>query len=115
MVLGLHQTLKKKTFKFITLLRRFFIQKGPLIETIIIKKKNKSYEVPMYVSEKRSLSIVLKWFTKAIKKRTSKFLSTKISKELKDVIQNKGSIAKETKKLRKRIANNVMFSHYRWR
>jgi ribosomal protein S7 len=105
---------EEMTYKQLCLLTILFLRNRPVFETRSVTRGRQSYNVPFLVKPYRSLSIVLRWFVYATRYVDEVGLSQKITTELKNVIFNKGNTIRESKILRKRVFENLKYSHYRW-
>ena len=89
----------------------------PFIETIKVRKSGKNYEVPVPLKKKRQLFIVLKWFISFIKSQksyNSKEQFNKFSKEICNLVLNKGLLLNHKKSIMKKCFENRAYSHFRW-
>jgi small subunit ribosomal protein S7 len=100
-----------KACKHICILTAMFHRLKPLLETRKVRKAAKHYDVPFFLKESRRLSLLLRWFVKAIKKQGLHALQ----QELQNLFFETGSTFAESKALRVKVSNNIMFSHYRWK
>ena len=73
-----------------------------------------TYQVPVEVRTKRSQTLALRWLLEASRKRKNKSMSEKLSNELMDAYQKKGSAIK--KALPESTGDIILkaFAHYRW-
>ena len=73
-----------------------------------------TYQVPVEVKTKRSQTLALRWLLEAARKRKNKTMSEKLSYELMDASQKKGSAIKKREDTHKMAESNKAFAHYRW-
>ena len=73
-----------------------------------------TYQVPVEVKTKRSQTLALRWILEASRKRKNKKMSFKLSDELMDAYQKKGSAVKKREDTHKMAESNKAFAHYRW-
>ena len=73
-----------------------------------------TYQVPVDVKTKRSHTLALRWLLEAARKRKNKTMSEKLSHELLDASQRKGSAIKKREDTHKMAESNKAFAHYRW-
>ena len=73
-----------------------------------------TYQVPVEVKTKRSQTLALRWLLEAARKRKNKTMSEKLSYELIDASQKKGSAIKKREDTHKMAESNKAFAHYRW-
>jgi ribosomal protein S7 len=106
---GLTQT---KAFRHLCVLTALFHRLKPILETRKVRKASKHYDVPFFLKEPRRLSILLRWFVKAIRKQGRLNV---LQQEIQNLFLETGSTIAEAKALRLKVSNNIMFSHYRWK
>lgn len=102
-------------YKQLCLLTLFFFKLKPLLETIKVRKGSKYYDVPYFIKQKRSLSIALRWAVKTIRAQKGPSLDKKIHSGLHEVFGGEGFAHKQAAILKKRVAANIMYSHFRWK
>ena len=73
-----------------------------------------TYQVPVEVQTKRSQTLALRWLLEASRKRKNKSMSEKLSNELMDAYQKKGSAIKKREDVHKMAESNKAFAHFRW-
>ena len=73
-----------------------------------------TYQIPVEVKIKRSQTLALRWLLEATRKRKNKTMSEKLSSELMDASQRKGSAIKKREDTHKMAESNKAFAHYRW-
>ena len=73
-----------------------------------------TYQVPVEVKTKRSQTLALRWLLEAARKRKNKTMSEKLSYELIDASQKKGSAIKKREDTHKMAESNKAFAHFRW-
>ena len=73
-----------------------------------------TYQVPVDVKTKRSHTLALRWLLEAARKRKNKTMSEKLSHELLDASQRKGSAIKKREDTHKMAESNKAFAHFRW-
>jgi ribosomal protein S7 len=103
---------QRAVIKNICILTTVFHKFKPFLETRKVRKASKYYEVPFFLKKARALSILLRWVVNSIRKQGS---LKNIQAEFLEMIHETGNTVKEAKALRTKVANNIMFSHYRWR
>ena len=86
----------------------------PQIETRSRRVGGATYQVPVEVKTKRSQTLALRWLLEAARKRKNKTMSEKLSFELMDASQKKGSAIKKREDTHKMAESNKAFAHYRW-
>ena len=73
-----------------------------------------TYQVPVEVKSKRAQALALRWLMEATRKRKNKTMAEKLSFEIMDASQNKGSAIKKREDTHKMAEANKAFSHFRW-
>ena len=73
-----------------------------------------TYQVPVEVKSNRSQALALRWLLDASRKRKNKTMAEKLSFELLDAYQKKGSAIKKKEDTHKMAESNKAFAHFRW-
>ena len=73
-----------------------------------------TYQVPVEVKSNRSQALALRWILDATRKRKNKTMAEKLSFELLDASQRKGSAIKKKEDTHKMAESNKAFAHFRW-
>lgn len=73
-----------------------------------------NYQVPVEVRPNRQRTLAMRWIIDAARKRSGHSMSEKLSSELLDASNNRGSAAKKREDTLKMAEANKAFSHYRW-
>ena len=73
-----------------------------------------TYQVPQEVKTKRSQTLALRWLLDATRKRKNKTMSDKLTNELMDASQKKGSAIKKREDMHRMAESNKAFAHFRW-
>ena len=73
-----------------------------------------TYQVPVEVKVNRSQALALRWILDASRKRKNKTMAEKLSFELLDASQRKGSAIKKKEDTHKMAESNKAFAHFRW-
>ena len=73
-----------------------------------------TYQVPVEVKSKRAQALALRWIMDATRKRKNKTMAEKLSFELLDAYQKKGSAIKKKEDTHKMAESNKAFAHFRW-
>tara|TARA_Y100000590_G_C15102247_1_gene781694 strand:+ start:35 stop:505 length:471 start_codon:yes stop_codon:yes gene_type:complete len=73
-----------------------------------------TYQVPVEVKTNRSQALALRWILDASRKRKNKTMAEKLSFELLDASQRKGSAMKKKEDTHKMAESNKAFAHFRW-
>ena len=86
----------------------------PQIEVRSRRVGGATYQVPVEVKTNRSQALALRWLLDASRKRKNKTMAEKLSFELLDASQNKGSAIKKREDTHKMAESNKAFAHFRW-
>ncbi len=77
-----------------------------------------TYQVPVEVSERRAVSLAIKWLVEAARERPrhrgSYTMIERLKAELIDVLNEKGGAYKKKEDTHKMAQANMVFSHFRW-
>jgi small subunit ribosomal protein S7 len=86
----------------------------PLVEVRSRRVGGATYQVPVEVKSNRSQALALRWILDASRKRKNKTMAEKLSFELLDAYQKKGSAIKKKEDTHKMAESNKAFAHFRW-
>ncbi len=77
-----------------------------------------TYQVPVEVSERRGISLAIKWLVEAARERPrhrgSYTMIERLKAEFIDVLNEKGGAYKKKEDTHKMAQANMVFSHFRW-
>ncbi len=73
-----------------------------------------TYQVPVEVRAERAQALAIRWLINAARNRSEKTMSARLSAELMDAAQNRGSAVKKREDTHRMAEANRAFSHYRW-
>jgi len=77
-----------------------------------------TYQVPVEVSERRAVSLAIKWLVEAARERPrhrgSYTMIERLRAELIDALNEKGGAYKKKEDTHKMAQANMVFSHFRW-
>ena len=73
-----------------------------------------TFQVPVEVSEKRALSLTLRWLRESTRKKKGKPTRDKLAQELLDAYRGEGTAVKKREDTHKMAEANRAFAHYRW-
>ncbi len=86
----------------------------PVVEVRSRRVGGATYQVPTEVSDSRAQALALRWLNSAAKSRSERTLAERLSGELMDAYQNRGSAVKKREDTHKMADANKAFSHFRW-
>lgn len=73
-----------------------------------------TYQVPMEISSFRKQSLGIRWLIDSSRRRSEKSMVEKLSSELIDAGNNRGSAVKKKEDIHRMAESNRAFAHYRW-
>ena len=73
-----------------------------------------TYQVPVEVRPERRRALAIRWLIDAARKRSEKTMTERVSGELVDAANNRGTAVKKREDTHRMADANKAFSHYRW-
>ena len=73
-----------------------------------------TYQVPVEVRPERREALAIRWLIDAAKKRNEHTMEERLSGELLDAVNSRGTAVKKREDTHKMADANKAFSHYRW-
>ncbi len=73
-----------------------------------------TYQVPVEVRTERRQALAIRWIIDAARKRGEHTMQDRLSNELLDAVNNRGSAVKKREDTHRMAEANKAFSHYRW-
>ncbi len=73
-----------------------------------------TYQVPVEVRPERAQALAIRWLITAARSRSENTMSARLSGELLDAANNRGSAVKKREDTHRMAEANRAFSHYRW-
>lgn len=73
-----------------------------------------TYQVPIEVRGERSMALAIRWLITLARKRSEKTMTERLSNEMVDACNNRGSAVKKKEDTHKMAEANKAFAHYRW-
>ena len=86
----------------------------PTIEVRSRRVGGATYQIPVEVRQKRSQALAIRWLIEGSRKRKDKLMSDRVSLELFDAYQGKGSAIKKREDVHRMAESNKAFAHFRW-
>ena len=87
---------------------------APQVEVRSRRVGGATYQVPVDVRPERRQALAIRWLISAARKRNENTMVDRLSGELMDASQNRGSAVKKREDTHKMAEANRAFSHYRW-
>jgi small subunit ribosomal protein S7 len=73
-----------------------------------------TYQVPVEVRPERAQALAIRWLISAARNRSENTMSARLSGELLDASQNRGTAVKKREDTHRMAEANRAFAHYRW-
>ncbi|RZO68808.1 MAG: 30S ribosomal protein S7 [Parvularculaceae bacterium] len=86
----------------------------PAIEVRSRRVGGATYQVPVEVRADRKAALAMRWIINAARARNETTMVDRLSGELMDAAQNRGSAVKKREDTHRMAEANRAFSHYRW-
>ncbi|ARC53206.1 30S ribosomal protein S7 [Candidatus Riesia pediculischaeffi] len=86
----------------------------PTIEVKSRRVGGSTYQVPVEIRSVRRDALAMRWIINSARKRKDKSMILKLTNELKDAIEQKGSAIRKKEEMHKIAEANKAFAHYRW-
>ena len=86
----------------------------PSIEVRSRRVGGATYQVPVEVRPDRKVALAMRWIISAARSRNETTMVDKLSNEIMDAAQNRGSAVKKREDTHRMAEANRAFSHYRW-
>ena len=87
---------------------------APALEVRSRRVGGATYQVPVEVRQDRSRALAIRWIINAARSRNETTMTGRLSGELLDAANNRGSAVKKREDTHKMADANRAFSHYRW-
>ena len=86
----------------------------PVVEVKSRRVGGATYQVPVEVRTERRQALAIRWIIDAARKRGEHTMEDRLSNELLDAVNNRGSAVKKREDTHRMAEANKAFSHYRW-
>ncbi len=86
----------------------------PSVEVRSRRVGGATYQVPVEVRSERKQALAIRWIIEAARKRNENTMVERLSAELMDAGNNRGTSVKKREDTHKMAEANRAFSHYRW-
>jgi small subunit ribosomal protein S7 len=98
----------------VELFRQALDNVAPHVEVRSRRVGGATYQVPVDVRPERRQALAIRWMITAARKRNETTMVDRLSGELMDAANNRGSAVKKREDTHKMAEANRAFSHYRW-
>jgi small subunit ribosomal protein S7 len=86
----------------------------PAVEVRSRRVGGATYQVPVEVRPERRQALAIRWLIESARKRGENTMEERLSGELMDAANNRGSAVKKREDTHRMAEANKAFSHYRW-
>jgi small subunit ribosomal protein S7 len=86
----------------------------PAVEVRSRRVGGATYQVPVEVRPERAQALAIRWLIDSSRKRSEKTMVDRLSAELLDAANNRGTAVKKREDTHRMAEANRAFSHYRW-
>ena len=86
----------------------------PSVEVRSRRVGGATYQVPVEVRTERRQALAIRWIIEAARKRGEHTMEDRLSNELLDAFNNRGTAVKKREDTHRMAEANKAFSHYRW-
>jgi small subunit ribosomal protein S7 len=86
----------------------------PALEVRSRRVGGATYQVPVEVRQERGQALAIRWLITSARGRTEHTMTDRLSAELLDASNNRGSAVKKREDTHRMAEANRAFSHYRW-
>ena len=95
-------------------LKRAMDNVKPTLEVRSRRVGGATYQVPVEVRTERRQALAIRWIIDSARKRGEHTMEDRLSNELHDAVNNRGSAVKKREDTHRMAEANKAFSHYRW-
>jgi small subunit ribosomal protein S7 len=114
-VYGSFEMIEKKTKKSaVEIFHNALDNVKPHIEVRSRRVGGATYQVPVEVRPERSQALAIRWLITAARGRAERTMAHRLSTELMEAAENRGTAVKKREDTHKMAEANRAFSHYRW-
>ena len=86
----------------------------PMVEVKSRRVGGATYQVPIEVRSDRAVTLSMRWLIDAARARREKSMAARLSGEILDAIEGRGSAMKKREDTHRMAEANKAFAHYRW-
>jgi small subunit ribosomal protein S7 len=86
----------------------------PVVEVRSRRVGGATFQVPVEVRQDRRTALALRWVIKAARDRNEKTMQERLTAELLDASNNRGSAVRKKEEVHRMAEANKAFAHYRW-
>jgi small subunit ribosomal protein S7 len=86
----------------------------PAVEVKSRRVGGATYQVPIEVSDRRQMSLAVRWLVEFARKRSEHTMAERLGYEMVDAVQERGGAFKKREDTHRMAEANKAFAHYRW-
>lgn len=86
----------------------------PAVEVRSRRVGGATYQVPVEVRKERAEALAIRWVIDMSRKRSERTMEDRVSAEILDAFENRGSAVKKREDTHKMAEANRAFAHFRW-
>ncbi len=86
----------------------------PSVEVRSRRVGGSSYQVPVEVRPRRSITLAVRWLVEFARKRKEPTMAMRLANEILDAANRTGAAVKRREDIHKMAESNKAFAHYRW-
>jgi len=105
---------KKTKLSPLEALHRAIEKVRPEVEVRARRVGGATYQVPIEVSERRSISLAIRWLVEAARNRSEYRMAERLGNEIVDAIHERGGAFKKREDTHRMAEANQAFAHFRW-
>lgn len=95
-----------------TVLHKVIDKASPILEVKSRRVGGATYQVPVEVSPKRRTILVMRWILDTCRKQTGKPMDQLLYQEMKNILDDTGTVMKKREDLHKMAESNRAFAHF---
>src|SRR3954468_21619724 len=111
---ALDQVQSKTKQEPVTVFHQALDNVAPHVEVRSRRVGGATYQVPVEVRPERRQALAIRWLIEASRKRGENTMEERLSGELMDAANNRGTAVKKREDTHRMAEANKAFSHYRW-
>ena len=113
-VYGAMDVIGEKNSDTLALVEKALANVAPAVEVKSRRVGGATYQVPVEVRNERRQALAIRWIIDSARKRGEHTMEDRLSNELLDAVNNRGSAVKKREDTHRMAEANKAFSHYRW-
>lgn len=111
---ALEAVAKRRKEKPLTIFNKVITDLSPLVEVKSRRVGGATYSVPSEIRESRRIFLAMGWLINSARKRGNGDMTKKLSDEINDVLEERGSSVKKKQDVQKAAESSRAFSHLRF-